>query len=345
VINIYNTQTMLAAIIKMKPVHTFLRSTFFPGMNTFVTEEVMLDFKKGKRKMAPFVAPRVGGITMDRQGYRTDKYRAPKIAPQRAMTVDDLVIRGMGENVFSTRTPAARQAELLGTDLSEMDDMITRREEWMVRELLFSGKITMKGFTDHTNELYIEETLDYKFTNKETLSTKKWGAADAEILKNLEDWRLEVIQKSGKAPTICIMGQSAKTAFMNDAEVKSKMDLRNMYLGQINPVIISDAVTYIGRLSELGLDIYTYNEWFIDDEGTETPLVPVDHILLGRPNMGELLYGAITQLEKETFFTYEGSRIPKAWSEEKNDIRMVRLSSRPVPKPEDVDDWFVADVL
>jgi Phage major capsid protein E len=345
-LNIYNTKTLLAAIERMMPVRTFFRSTFFPVTRTFVTEEVWIDYKKGKRKMAPFVAPRVGGITVDRQGYRTDKYTAPKIAPQRAITVDDLVIRGMGENVFSQRTPADRQAELLGRDLAELDEMITRREEWMIRELLFNGKITMKGYVDRTNTNYIEQELDYGFTNKEILTGGDlWSETTSNPYADLKRWRLEVIQKSGRAPTMVVLGQRASDAFLNNEVIQKKLDIKNALLGQINPVIQDDALTYIGRLPELGLDLYTYNEWFLDDNGQEYPMVPEDHVLLARPNMGEILYGAITQLEGGRFVTFEGDRIPKSWDDNQNEQRMLRISSRPVPKPEDVDDWFVAKVL
>lgn len=345
-INIYQTQTLLAAATRMMPVNTFLRSTFFPGVLTFVTEEVMLDVKKGKRKMAPFVAPRVGGITIDRQGYRTDKYAAPKIAPQRGITVDDLVIRGMGENVFSKRTPADRQAELLGRDLAELDDMISRREEWMVAQLLFNGKITMKGYIDYNNSKYVEQDLDYSFGNKVVLTSGSlWTDSGADIYGDLKEWRLAVIQSSGKAPTICVMGQSAANAFMNNEDIQKKMNMYHTLLADINPVIKSDAITYIGRLPELGLDIYTYNDWYLDDDGTEYPFVPVDHVFLGRPGMGEVLYGAVTQMDNDQFFTIEGARVPKSWADNNNEQRMLRLISRPVPKPESVDDWYVAQVL
>lgn len=345
-INIYSTKTLLAAVEKMMPVRTFFRTTFFPGTQTFVTEEVWIDYKKGKRKMAPFVAPRVGGITVDRQGYRTEKYAAPKIAPQRALTVDDVIIRGMGENVFSQRTPAERQAELLGKDLAELDEMITRREEWMIRELLFNGKIVMKGYIDRNNTNFIEQELDYGFTNKEVLTGEDaWSEATSDPYADLKRWRLEVIQKSGRAPTLVILGQRASDAFLDHEKIQKKLDIRNALLGQINPVIRDDALTYIGRLPELGLDLYTYNDWFLDDDGNEYPFVPEDHILLARPGIGEVLYGAITQMEDEQFVTYEGARVPKAWADHQNEQRMLRISSRPVPKPDDVDDWFVAKVL
>jgi len=345
-LDIYRTQTLLAAIERMFPVRTFFRNTFFPGTQTFVTEEVLIDYRKGKRKMAPFVAPRVGGITMDRQGYRTDKYAAPKIAPQRAITVDDLVIRGMGENVFSQRTPADRQAELLARDLAELDEMITRREEWMIRELLFNGKIVMKGYIDRTNTNYVEQELDYGFTNKEVLTgSDLWSESTSNPYADLKRWRLEVIQKSGRAPTLAILGQKASDAFIDHPDIQKKLDVRNLYLGQVNPTIQDEALTYIGRLPELGLDLYTYNDWYLDDDGQEYPFVPEDHVLLARPNLGEMLYGAVTQMENGQFVTFEGTRVPKSWADDENEQRMLRISSRPVPKPEDVDDWFVAKVL
>lgn len=345
--NIYSTKTMLAAVNAMLPVHTFLRDTFFPVSNndTFVTEEVLIDYKKGKRKMAPFVAPRVGGITMDRQGYRTDKYKAPKIAPQRTLTMDDLAIRGIGENVFSTRTPAQRQQELLGQDLAELDEMITRREEWMVRELLFTGKITMKGYIDTQGNQYAEDELDYSFTNKEILTVgDKWDQSTSKKYDNLKEWRLDIIRKTGIAPNMVIMSQDVLDLFIEDELIQKKMDLRNLYLGHINPVIQSPAVTYIGRLTELGLDIYTYNEWFIDDQDKEQPMVPEKHILLASSNTGKILYGAVTQIDDQDFITYEGTRVPKHWVDKNNDLKMIRVSSRPVPVPNDVDSWYVAQV-
>lgn len=349
-INIYKTQAMLAAINRMLPAHTFLRDTFVAGSVTFVTEDVLVDYRKGKRKLAPFVAPRVGGITVDRDGYRTERYTAPKIAPQRIITIDDLVMRGLGENVFSARTPDQRQGELLGRDLAELDEMITRREEWMIRELLFYGRITMKGFIDRTDANYIEQVLDYGFDNKVALTDEMWNAAGDQGSRkydHLKAWRLDIIQKTGKAPTMCIMSEDVADLFLADADIQKRFDVRHMYFGELKPTIQNEAVTYLGRLTGLGLDLYTYNEWYLDDNGVEQPMVPPGHLLMGRPKCLEVLYGAVTQMEQgsDAFYTYEGARIPKSWAEHNNDQRMVRLSSRPVPKPEDVDDWFVAEVI
>ena len=46
------------------------------------------------------------------------------------------------------RTPAERQAAILGKDFAEMGEMIDRREEHMIKELLFTGKVVVKGYID-----------------------------------------------------------------------------------------------------------------------------------------------------------------------------------------------------
>lgn len=347
-LNIYKTQTMLGAVERMLPLRTFFCNTFFPGMQTFVTEDVLLDYRKGKRKMAPYVAPRVGGITMDRQGFRTDKYTAPRIAPQRVLTLDDIVNRGIGENVFSQRTPAQRQAELLGRDLSELDEFVWRRCEVTCRDIMIDGKAVMKGYIDAGNTAnYVEQTLDYGMTNKEVLSgAALWSAGTSTKYADLKRWRLQVIQSGGKAPTMVVFGQNAAEEFINDADIAEKLKQFNGLFAELRPTIVDDALTYIGRLPELGLDLYTYNDWYIDDDNVEKAMMPEDHVLMARPNIGSILYGAVTQMEEDgQFYTYEGTRVPKSWADVKNEQRMIRLSSRPVPKPEVIDDWFVAKVL
>ena len=85
----YTTREMMDAIDQTPPVRTFLQKTFFPGEETHVTEKVEFDVRKGKRVMAPLVSPRVGGKVITRQGFHTNSFTTPKIAPERPLTVVD----------------------------------------------------------------------------------------------------------------------------------------------------------------------------------------------------------------------------------------------------------------
>lgn len=345
-VNIYSTRTMMSAIEKMMPVHSFFKDTFFNRTETKLTEDVDADYKKGKRKMAPFVAPRVGGKVMDRQGYRTQSYKTPRIAPVRILTKDDLSTRLMGENVYSRTTPEERAAQILGKDLSELDETISRREEWMCREIITTGKVTMKGYVDDTTSNTIEQVVDYGFTNKETLiSTSKWDVATSTKYEDLERWRLAVIKSSGRAPDVCIMSSDVAKLFVADADIKSRFNTLNMNFGTINPKIKNDAVTYQGTLTGLGLEIYSYDEWFVDDDGVEQPMMPEKTVILARTGMAKIIYGAVTQMDESgEFVTIEGERVPKKWSDTENEVKKIKITSRPLPVPEDVDDWYVAIV-
>src|SRR5690625_3962512 len=103
-INIYERRTNMQAIERMIYIRTYLKNTIFGNISTFTTEHVDIDYYKGRRKMAPFVSPRIAGRVMDRQGYTTKTFKPATIKPTRVQTGEDLSKRSMGENVYSTRT-------------------------------------------------------------------------------------------------------------------------------------------------------------------------------------------------------------------------------------------------
>src|SRR5690606_32129768 len=109
-------------------------------------------------------------------------------------------------------------------------------------------------------------------------------------------WRLEVIKKSGVNPDRVIMASNVVDAFVTHPLVASALDNRRIVLGQINPQALPNGVTYIGSLSELGLDIYSYDEWYFDEEtGKLQPMIPEGKLMLGSSNArSSFLYGAVT---------------------------------------------------
>jgi hypothetical protein len=81
-ISMEQTRTMIEAVKEIPPLPSFFKRTFFSGGNkTFITEDVDFDYKKGTRRLAPFVSPVVGGIPMERDGFETKTFTAPKISP------------------------------------------------------------------------------------------------------------------------------------------------------------------------------------------------------------------------------------------------------------------------
>lgn len=336
-IDLYNTRTMLEAVRQMQPPKTFLKDTFFNNQRTFDTEYVDVDVVKGRRRMAPFVHPRRSGKVVEREGYRTNTYKAPLINPKMPTTAEHLQKRLAGEPLYSGVSPDERAAEQLGKDLAELDDMITRREEWMCAQALFTGQIHVKGDG-------VDEVIDFNLTNKEALlSGAKWNESTSNPLADLKRWRLHVIKASGITPDIAIFSSEVVDAFLWNEQVQKMLDLRLVETGQIDPQALPNGVTYIGRIAELGLNIYSYDEWYIDDDGTEKPMVPEKTVTIASSRARfDMLYGAYIDMEMGTM---DLPRIPRSWVEKDPSTRWVQLISRPLPVPQHVDSIYVATVL
>ncbi len=91
------------------------------------------------------------------------------------------------------------------------------------------------------------------------------------------------------------------------------LDLRLVETGQIDPQALPNGVTYIGRIAELGLNIYSYDEWYIDDDGTEKPMVPEKTVTIASSRARfDMLYGAYIDMEMGTM---DLPRIPRSWVE------------------------------
>ena len=344
-VSIYKPRTMGRVIEKLPPVRTFFRNTFFKNVETFNTKNVDVDFKKGSRKVAPFVSRIVGGEIVKNTGYYTKTYTPPLVAPEKMTTIDDLLKRQPGENPYSGKSPAERAITKMATDFVELRDMITRREELMCTQAIFTGQIPVIGKG-------VNEVIDFEFTNKESITDakKKWTAATSDPIGDLGRWH-ETVQKTGFVNcNICVMGSDVAKAFINNEKVQKVLDIKNYALATIAPKQLPDGVTYIGTIHELGLDLYKYNEWYLDDwtdasNPTDKPLVPADTLALLSTNANySMYYGAITLVDEktDTFRTVEGSYVPDTWTKRKPARRFLSLSSAPLCVPHDVDSWFVA---
>lgn len=347
-VSIFEPRTMGKLISRMPPVRTFFRDTFFRNVQSFPTKSVDVDFKKGNRALAPFVHPKIGGKTIPNSGYQTKTYTPPMLAPDKITTVDDLLERSAGENPYSGKTPADRAVEKLSRDFAELDEMITRREELMCAQALYTGTIPIIGEG-------LNEVIDFSFTNTETITeaAKKWSKDTADPIADLKRWR-KTVQKNGFVNcNICIMADNVADAFVNNAKVQKLLDTEKYDLAVIKPRELMNGTTYIGTINGLGLDIYTYTEWYLDDwtnpaAPEEKPLVPDGTVLLASTaSFYSRYYGAVTLGDKKTnnFITVEGVRVPKSWMEYNPDRRFLQLFSRPLMVPHEVDSWFVAHVL
>jgi hypothetical protein len=345
----YTTRTLLSAFEQGPIVPSFLRDTFFQGRDFPPTPTIEFDFRRGRRKMAPFVAPLVAGKVMERQGFETRMFRAPRIAPVRALRTPDLEPRLIGENIYSGRTEADRAAVLMAEDLTQMDDAIGRREEWMCRQAMINGSITVTAENGYQN---IISFLEYGGPPASTVSnhelvTIKWDQAGSDPLKDLQTARLNTIKLSGIAPNVALFGTNVADVFVRNALVKDLLDNRRYELGTITPAIQSDSVVLFGKVP--GLQLYSYAEYFEDDAGTLFPMLPPDFVMLASTNVqNKIVYGAFTQLEDaraKRWVTYQAPRIPFVYGDEEGGTLFTRLTSCPLPMPVDILSFRIIEAL
>ena len=168
--NFFETHNLLMAVEQLTPPTTFLRDRYFPtndATDVFATNDVLVEYKDGSKRVAPFVAPRKGGVTILRSGYEVLRFEPPFVAPRRMLTIDDLNKRGFGEALLSTLTPEQRQRALVLKDVQELSDMITRREEAMAAEVMQTNGCIMKHIADDVDTA---DTKQISFENGEIVA-------------------------------------------------------------------------------------------------------------------------------------------------------------------------------
>ena len=97
-----------------------------------------------------------------------------------------------------------------------------------------------------------------------------------------------------------------------------------------------------------GVVLHVYEAEYEDSDGTMKPFVPVDCVLIASSAAsGCFSYAGVSQVDQDerTIRVYEGARIPMISYENFDDIRKFRLSSRPVPVPQNLSAWTILDVL
>lgn len=349
-VSIYEPRTMMGVIRKLPPVHTFFRSTFFFHEKTFVTKSVDMDYKKGARKLAPFVSREIGGKVVPNTGYTTETYTPPFIAPDKVTTIDDILDRQPGESLYSGRTPAQRAVIQMSEDFTDLREMILRREEWMCAQAMLTGKIVVLGEG-------VKDTIDFRFTNLLDISKdakRKWKGGTAQNkYADLKAWH-EKVQKEGFTNcNVCIMASDVVTEFLVDEQIQKLLDVKNYALAVIKPTQKENNVTYIGTIHELGLDLYQYNEWYVDDwtdpaNPVELPMVPAGTLMMASTHAKySMYYGAISILNQRTekWETVAGKYVPDTFIKKRPDRRFLSLQSAPVPVPHEVDSWITVKVM
>lgn len=351
--NFYDTHTLLLSIKELSPASTFLRDRYAPtndATDIFTTTDVLAEYKDGSKRLAPFVAPRKGGVTMLRNGYTMKSYTPPNIAPRRTLTIDDLKKRGFGEALYSTLTPEERQRFILLDDATELDALIARREEAMTAEVMQSNGCIMKHIADDAD---VTDDMEIRFytegSNPAVYEPSiKWDQSTAKIIADLSVMA-RMLTSRGLPATELVCSPDVVDAIINNAEIQTLLNVRRYNLGDVAPVPLPAGAARVCNLNINGrlIDVISYDETYEDEDGELQQYIKKGNCILTAPACMRTLYGAVSQVEQSDgeFHTYAGRRVPKYISSAEGNTRSLTLTSCPLIVPNNKNPFVCASVL
>jgi Phage major capsid protein E len=137
--------------------------------------------------------------------------------------------------------PENREAELLARDFSELNTLISRREEWMASQCLFEGKVTC--LDGDTQEVVAELTYG---TPSKTVPAKAWSDPASDPLSDLRGAMRLVANQSGASADLVVMGQLTADAFESNPNVLNAYDKQRINQGQLTSQNLSWGVQSLG---------------------------------------------------------------------------------------------------
>ena len=348
----YNdTLTLMTAMEQIKPAASMLLDTFFPNIPpTFATTDFAVEVRKGHRHLAPFVTREGKGVNIGRTTSKIRRYEPPMMAPRRVINPSDISSRQFGETLYSTMSPAQRAAALQARDLRELQDMIVNRKNKMAADIMTTGKCKIVGFADD-GKIELEDEVDFGFTNFLTPGTV-WSNPSADIYGDLQEASEIIQEEAGQVPTIALCGKNVAKKILKNQKLMDWLAIpnrQNFSIASLQPRIISPQCMYIGAISALNLELYSYAETYVPDEPdsvtgkyTPVPFLDPDAVIVAIPGRGKQLHGAVNLIgDDEKFVTYAGNYVPYYNADKNSQTLSLTVYSRCILVPEYVDDWVV----
>lgn len=341
----YNdTISLMGVMERIKPPASFLLDTFFPQIPaTTMTSKIMIEYRKGGRRLAPFVVKGGKGVNMARESSWIETYTPPMVAPRRVITPEDLEHRTFGETVYSTKTPAQRAAEMQARDLVELRDMIINRKNKMAADILTTGKCDIEGFADDGKTILLDTVTFPGWTQKLTPATH-WDNTNADIYHDIKGMSETIQESTGQIPTLMLCGSNIEDYLINNGTMEKWLSIpnrENLALLSLAPRYTSPQVRRIGVLQALNLEIYSYAETYTDDDGTVKPFLDPDSVIIAVPGRGRQLHGAVTLLNDSLtgYNTYSGQYVPYYNGDKNSQEMSLTMYSRFLLAPTWADDW------
>lgn len=344
--DIYSLPYLNGVVLSLKRSPAFLLNTFFKQVVMAEQDTVFFDVETDgtKRRLAPIVHPLVPGKLVESRGYETKSIKPAYIKDLRVHDATRPFRRTIGEVIGTgaTMTNAQRAELAIRADLADQTEMLTRRMEVWASQILLTGSLSMNMLMPDGKEKPI--VLDFGRSPDLSInlgSGTYWGEEGVDPISDLEEWSLDVLQKSGSSIRTIVMDAAAWKAFRQGQLLKQKLDLQRVKSGEIDLGSVPDHVSYKGN--DGTFDYWVYADWYLPDGATEeSPMLPYGSVLGSGDIMGVRHFGAI----KDEEAGYQAREyFSKSWVVKDPSVRNLLLQSAPVLAPYRPNAGFAARVL
>lgn len=341
---IYDTNVLVQVVPNLKTAQQFLLNRFFPNVIESNTEFVSIDVDVGKRRMAPFVSPLVEGKLVEQRRYQTTTFKPAYIKDKRAPDLLKPVRRMIGERIGGELSAGEREMANLAAEMTDQIDVLNRRLEWMATQALISGTVMISG------DGYEPVLVDFGRDASLTLALSGgalWNAATPTMSPSdcIEQWQSAILKKSGAVVTDIVFTNKSWAGFKADPSIKDSSiiwPVMNPSGNVINPgAQITKGAVYKGHWGQY--DLWLYNDWYVDDNDVEQPMIPDGGLIMSGPEMlGTRAFGMIM----DPAFNYGAmAYAPKTWLNEDPAQRFLMMQSSPIVIPSRVNASLYAKVV
>lgn len=321
----FETVELLEISESLRPPRKAFLDFFFRKVNTFDTKTVEIDVYKEKQVLAAFTHPNSEGRMNIRTAFERRPYEPGYIKEKMSTRAGEMLNIRRGDVIYNSKeTPAQRTVNQMAEDMRELMNMVDRTEEWIAKNLLDGGAVTIsgKGFN-------VELDFDMPAGNIIVLEeNERWGDAGINILNDFRLFKRILSQASGRTPNVAFVGSAVIDAMLADTEIQALLDNRRVEIGRIEIVGEDriDGIEYIGNI--LGVDIFGYDEQYLLTLDAEPEnFMPVNKIFMGSTNAKTSRnYGVIQDRQA----LYATQYFFKSWEIEDPSVEILLLQSAPL---------------
>lgn len=334
--DIFSTEELVGVLRRQRSMVSYWLG-MFPRVVQSDREEILFDqVAVGTRSLAPFVSPNVQGKVLATRGFATKVFTPAYVKPKHVVDPTKAIPRMAGEAIAGSLSMQQRFDAAVAQNLSIESAMIQNRWEWMAAQAVIYGNVTVVG--ENYPSVNVDFGRDASLTSILT-GTALWDDPNtvAKPLRDLEELRRRVNIIASTTITRLTFGLSAWAAFTAFPEIQRLLStiqrgsetVFNTAIGEGTPFEFRGRIS--GQNGMGSLDLYTYNEKFLDDTGALVDMMDTRDVVGTGPGMqGTQCFGAIMDhragLAPMAMF-------PKMWSQEDPSAVYTMTQSAPLMVP------------